>query len=223
MNFFFVLFKISTQRFFIEEGIDIHKQEISVVGIGSMSGDVFGNGMMESEKFKLLAAISQREIFIDPNPDIKKAYAERKRLFESKNGGWDNWKMIQIASREQITKRDAERIEEEYRLELKAELNDKRAYRDKQSKEYKEKKGISDKKYRESEKGKANCESRKDYFTEYNNNQETKDRKHEWYLANKEKQLAKQAERYVCSCGKEVTIGKKARHEKTQFHIDNCN
>jgi hypothetical protein len=139
------------------------------------------------------------------------------------NGGWDNWKMIQIASREQITKRDAERIEEEYRLELKAELNDKRAYIDKQSKEYKEQKAISDKKYRESEKGKAVHERRKDYFTEYNNTEKTKERKHEWYLANKEKQLAKQAERYVCSCGKEINIGKKARHEKTKFHIDNCN
>jgi len=137
------------------------------------------------------------------------------------NGGWDNWKMIQIASREQITKRDAERIEEEYRLELKAELNDKRAYLTEQVK--KEQKAISDKKYRESEKGKTAHERRKDYFAEYNNSEETKTRKHEWYLANKEKQLAKQAERYVCSCGKEVTIGKKARHEKTQFHIDNCN
>jgi hypothetical protein len=139
------------------------------------------------------------------------------------NGGWENWKMIQIGTREQITKRQAEQIEEEYRLELKAELNDKRAYLDKQSKEYKEQKAISDKKYRESEKGKAVHERRKDYFTEYNNSEETKERKHEWYLANKEKQLAKQAERYVCSCGKEVTIGKKTRHEKTQFHIDNFN
>jgi hypothetical protein len=95
--------------------------------------------------------------------------------------------MIQIGTREQITKRQAEHIEEEYRLELKAELNDKRAYLDKQSKEYKEEKAISDKKYRESEKGKAAYERRKDYFTEYNNSEETKERKQEWYLANKER------------------------------------
>jgi hypothetical protein len=137
------------------------------------------------------------------------------------NGGWENWKMIQIGTREQITKRQAEQIEEEYILQLKAELNDKRAYRSEQVK--KEQKAISDKKYRESEKGKASVEKRKDYFTQYNNSEETKERKHEWYLANKERTLSKQAERYVCSCGKEVTIGKKARHEKTQFHIDNCN
>lgn len=137
------------------------------------------------------------------------------------NGGWENWKMIQIGTKEQITKRDAERIEEEYRLELKAELNDKRAYLTEEVK--KERKAIADKKYRESEKGKATQERRKDYFTEYNNSEETKARKHEWYLANKERTQAKASEKYVCSCGKEVTIGKKARHEKTKFHIDNCN
>jgi len=117
------------------------------------------------------------------------------------NGGWDNWKMIQIGEKEQITKRQAEQIEEEYRLELKAQLNDKRAYLTEEVK--KEQKALRDKKYRDSE--------------------ETKTRKHEWYLANKEKQSAKAIERYVCSCGKELTIGKKARHERTKFHIDNCN
>jgi len=137
------------------------------------------------------------------------------------NGGWENWKMIQIGTREQITKREAEQIEEKYRLELKAKLNDKRAYLTQEVK--KEQKAISDKKYRESEKGKAAQERRKDYFTEYNNSEETKERKHQWYLANKEKQAAKASERYVCSCGKELTIGKKARHEKSKFHIDNCN
>jgi hypothetical protein len=149
----------------------------------------------------------------------KKNFKVYKTIRE--NGGWENWKMIQIGTREQITKRQAEQIEEEYILQLKAELNDKRAYRSEQVK--KEQKAISDKKYRESEKGKASQEKRKDYFTQYNNSEETKERKHEWYLANKERTLSKQAERYVCSCGKEVTIGKKARHEKTQFHIDNCN
>jgi len=87
---------MSSKRFFIEDGIDIYKDEVSVVGIGSMSGDVFGNGMIESEKFKLVAAISHKDIFIDPKPDIKKSYTERKRLFESKNGGWTHYdeKMI---------------------------------------------------------------------------------------------------------------------------------
>ena len=82
---------MSSKRFFIEEGIDIYKDEISVIRIGSMSGDVFGNGMIESKTFKLLGAISHKDIFIDPNPDIKKSFIERKRLFESKNGGWINY------------------------------------------------------------------------------------------------------------------------------------
>jgi glutamate dehydrogenase len=101
---------VSTQRFFIEEGIDIHKQEISIVGIGSMSGDVFGNGMMESDKFKLVAAISQREIFIDPTPDIKKSHLERKRLFESKDGGWENYDTKLISKGGGIFKRNDKEI-----------------------------------------------------------------------------------------------------------------
>ncbi len=102
---------VSSQRFFIEEGIDIHKEEISVVGIGSMSGDVFGNGMMESKKFKLLAAISQREIFIDPKPDIEKSYMERKRLFESQKGGWENYDLKLISKGGGIFKRNDKQIE----------------------------------------------------------------------------------------------------------------
>lgn len=82
---------VSTQRFLIEEGIDMYKDSITVMGIGSMSGDVFGNGMIESDKFKLLGAIGHKEIFVDPNPDPEKSYKERKRLFESKEGGWSNY------------------------------------------------------------------------------------------------------------------------------------
>ena len=82
---------MSTKRFFIEKAIDIYKDEVSVIGIGSMSGDVFGNGLIETDKFKLLGAISHKDIFIDPNPNMKVAYEERKRLFESKSGGWKNY------------------------------------------------------------------------------------------------------------------------------------
>jgi len=82
---------MSTKRFFIEEGIDIYKDEVSVMGIGSMSGDVFGNGLIESEKFKLIAAIGHKEIFIDPTPDLEKSFKERKRLFESKDSGWSHY------------------------------------------------------------------------------------------------------------------------------------
>jgi len=79
---------ISTQRFFIEKGIDFYKEPISIIGIGSMNGDVFGNGMIESKAFKLLGAISHKEIFIDPDPIPMTAYEERLRLFMSKDGSW---------------------------------------------------------------------------------------------------------------------------------------
>ncbi|MGB5793540.1 NAD-glutamate dehydrogenase domain-containing protein, partial [Poseidonibacter sp.] len=101
---------MSSKRFFIEEGIDIYKNEVSVVGIGSMSGDVFGNGMIESDKFKLVAAISQKDIFVDPTPDIKKAYLERKRLFESKDGKWVNYDQSLISKGGGIFKRSDKEI-----------------------------------------------------------------------------------------------------------------
>lgn len=82
---------MSTKRFFIEEGIDIYKESVSVVGIGSMNGDVFGNGMIESKMFKLVGAIGHKEIFIDPEPDLEKSYEERKRLFFSGNGSWSSY------------------------------------------------------------------------------------------------------------------------------------
>jgi glutamate dehydrogenase len=79
----------SVERFFIEEGINFYETPITVIGIGSMNGDVFGNGMLQSRYFKLLAAISHNEIFIDPDPNPEIAYQERKRLFEaSPKGGW---------------------------------------------------------------------------------------------------------------------------------------
>lgn len=79
---------ISSQRFFIEKGVDFYKEPISLVGIGSMNGDVFGNGLIESKAFRLLAAISHKEIFVDPDPDLLSAYEERKRLFVAKDGSW---------------------------------------------------------------------------------------------------------------------------------------
>jgi len=68
----------ASQRFFIEEGVDFYKEPISIVGVGSMSGDVFGNGLLESEQFKLIAAISSDEIFIDPNPDVQSLLQREK-------------------------------------------------------------------------------------------------------------------------------------------------
>ena len=74
---------LSANRFFLEKNKNIYKDKISVVGIGSMRGDVFGNGMLLNKNFLLIAAISHNEIFIDPNPNPIVAYNERKRLFEN--------------------------------------------------------------------------------------------------------------------------------------------
>ncbi len=79
----------SSERFFIEKGIDIQQTPITVVGIGSMKGDVFGNGLLYSKQFKLLAAISHAEIFVDPNPDTQRSFEERLRLLSAKDGSWN--------------------------------------------------------------------------------------------------------------------------------------
>src|SRR6185503_14249828 len=71
----------SVKRHFREMGRDIQKDEFTVVGVGDMSGDVFGNGMLLSRTTRLLAAFDHRHIFLDPNPDTQASFAERERLF----------------------------------------------------------------------------------------------------------------------------------------------
>jgi glutamate dehydrogenase len=82
---------ISVQRHFLEMGIDVQSDPITVGGVGDMSGDVFGNGMLLSEAIKLVAAFDHRHIFIDPDPDAAKSWAERKRLFDLPRSSWDDY------------------------------------------------------------------------------------------------------------------------------------
>jgi glutamate dehydrogenase len=82
---------ISVQRHFLEMGIDVQSDPVTVAGCGDMSGDVFGNGMLLSKSIKLLAAFDHRHIFIDPDPDPEKSWAERKRLFELPRSSWDDY------------------------------------------------------------------------------------------------------------------------------------
>ena len=72
-------------------GKDADHDELTVVGIGDMSGDVFGNGMLRSEHIKLVAAFDHRHIFIDPDPDPAVSFAERKRLFDLPRSSWANY------------------------------------------------------------------------------------------------------------------------------------
>jgi glutamate dehydrogenase len=79
------------KRHFREMGIDIQSQDFAVAGIGDMSGDVFGNGMLLSKHIRLLAAFDHRHIFIDPNPDVAASLRERERLFKLPRSSWDDY------------------------------------------------------------------------------------------------------------------------------------
>ncbi|GHA10688.1 NAD-glutamate dehydrogenase [Streptomyces echinoruber] len=81
----------SVKRHFRELGVDTQTQDFTVVGIGDMSGDVFGNGMLLSEHIRLVAAFDHRHIFIDPDPDAATSYAERRRLFELPRSSWADY------------------------------------------------------------------------------------------------------------------------------------
>jgi glutamate dehydrogenase len=81
----------SVKRHFRELGIDVARQEFTVVGIGDMSGDVFGNGMLLSPHIRLVAAFNHAHIFLDPNPDATAGLAERRRLFALPRSGWDDY------------------------------------------------------------------------------------------------------------------------------------
>ncbi|MDQ1010446.1 glutamate dehydrogenase [Streptomyces sp. V4I23] len=81
----------SVKRHFRELGHDTQTQDFTVVGVGDMSGDVFGNGMLLSEHIRLVAAFDHRHIFIDPTPDAAVSYAERRRLFELPRSSWADY------------------------------------------------------------------------------------------------------------------------------------
>ncbi|MFI6771273.1 NAD-glutamate dehydrogenase [Streptomyces sp. NPDC050355] len=81
----------SVKRHFRELGHDTQTQDFTVVGVGDMSGDVFGNGMLLSEHIRLVAAFDHRHIFLDPNPDAATSYAERRRLFELPRSSWADY------------------------------------------------------------------------------------------------------------------------------------
>ncbi|MGB5325601.1 MAG: NAD-glutamate dehydrogenase [Pseudomonadales bacterium] len=101
---------ISVQRHFREIGVNVQAQDFSVVGIGDMGGDVFGNGMLCSEHICLLAAFNHQHIFLDPNPDAAASYAERERLFNSSASGWDEYNQALISKGGGVFSRAAKSI-----------------------------------------------------------------------------------------------------------------
>jgi glutamate dehydrogenase len=101
---------VSVQRHFREMGIDIQNEYFTVVGIGDMSGDVFGNGMLLSEHIRLLAAFNHRHIFLDPDPDPARSFTERKRLFELPRSGWNDYNSSLISQGGGVFERHAKDI-----------------------------------------------------------------------------------------------------------------
>ena len=88
---------VSVTRHFAEMGIDVQKDPVTVAGVGDMSGDVFGNGMLLSKALKLVAAFDHRHIFLDPDPDPAAAWAERRRLFRLPRSSWADYDPARIS------------------------------------------------------------------------------------------------------------------------------
>ncbi|GAA1079684.1 MULTISPECIES: NAD-glutamate dehydrogenase [Kitasatospora] len=101
----------SVKRNFREIGVDTQTEDFSVVGIGDMSGDVFGNGMLLSEHIRLVAAFDHRHIFLDPNPDAAVSYAERRRLFDLPRSSWDDYDKSLISAGGGVFPRTAKAIQ----------------------------------------------------------------------------------------------------------------
>jgi glutamate dehydrogenase len=87
----------AVKRHFRELGKDIQAEPFTVIGVGDMSGDVFGNGMLLSEKIKLIAAFDHRHIFLDPDTDPARAFAERRRMFDLPRSSWDDYDRAAIS------------------------------------------------------------------------------------------------------------------------------
>jgi glutamate dehydrogenase len=98
------------KRHFREMDIDIQRSPFRVVGVGDMSGDVFGNGMLLSRAIKLIAAFDHRDIFIDPDPDPVESWAERKRLFELPGSSWKDYDKAKFSQGGGVFPRSAKSI-----------------------------------------------------------------------------------------------------------------
>jgi len=82
---------VAVRRHFTELGVDLDQEEVSVVGIGDMSGDVFGNGMLLSDGLRLVAAFDHRHVMLDPDPDPRSSFAERSRLASLPGSSWADY------------------------------------------------------------------------------------------------------------------------------------
>ena len=100
----------SVKRHFRALGHDCQSEDFTCVGIGDMSGDVFGNGMLLSKHIRLVAAMDHRHIFVDPNPDSARSYKERQRLFKLPRSSWDDYDKALISKGGGVFPRSAKSI-----------------------------------------------------------------------------------------------------------------
>ncbi|MDR3373060.1 MAG: NAD-glutamate dehydrogenase [Ancalomicrobiaceae bacterium] len=100
----------AVKRHFREMDIDIATRQISVIGVGDMSGDVFGNGMLLVPTLRLIAAFDHRDIFIDPNPDVAASLDERRRLFDLPRSSWADYDRSVISAGGGVFPRSAKSI-----------------------------------------------------------------------------------------------------------------
>ncbi len=98
------------KRHFRELGRDIQREPFTVAGIGDMSGDVFGNGLLQSRQLRLIAAFNHQHIFIDPNPDPQRSYRERERLFGLPRSSWSDYRTSVLSRGGAVYERSAKRI-----------------------------------------------------------------------------------------------------------------
>jgi hypothetical protein len=142
------------------------------------------------------------------NPNAKN-YNSKKYQMIRENGDWDNFKMVEIDFRENLTLTEAHKIEEEYRIAHRAKLNQYKCFQTREEeKEYR-------KKYRD-----TNKEKKKEYDKEYY--KENKEKKKEYYEANREEIKEKRLEKFTCECGAVVARKCLPRHLKSKKHLSIC-
>lgn len=102
---------VATARHFTELGVDLQADPVTVVGVGDMSGDVFGNGMLLSQSLRLIAAFDHRDIFLDPDPDAAGSHTERQRLFDLPSSSWQNYDQTLLSPGGMIVPRTAKQVD----------------------------------------------------------------------------------------------------------------
>ena len=101
---------VSVTEHFDRLGLDTSRDPFTVVGVGDMSGDVFGNGMLLSHSLRLVAAFDHRHVFLDPDPDPERSWTERRRLFDLPRSSWTDYDRSALSEGGMIVARSAKRV-----------------------------------------------------------------------------------------------------------------